>query len=172
MNYGDNIKQFLDQIDRYQSISKTAMHLYVTQPYVSQTIRKIEKDLGVALIQHQYRGTQLTYAGKRLLDYLNDENENYIRMRHEMAKIAHYQNGSIRIGLNQPYGHYLMFDILQEFRKAYPSLEIILTEMATDKGAYLLENGQLDMFYGMYINKKDLTFMPVTNEPCYVVISN
>lgn len=172
MDYGDKTKQFLDQINQCHSISKAAMRLYVTQPYISQTIHKLEKDLGVALIQHQYQGTQLTYAGKRLLDYLKDQDENYIRMREEMKKIAHYQNGVLRMGFNQPIGHYLIPAILPKFRKAYPDLQIILTEMSTDKGAYLLENGQLDVFYGMYIKKKNLVYMPVADEPYYVVVSN
>lgn len=165
------LKDFLSEIDRYQSMSKAANALFVTQPYISQTVHKQEKKLGVLLVEHRGKGTQLTFAGQRLLQYLIEQDRNYSRMRREMASIAQYQSGVIRIGTNQPLGHYLLPEVLSQFRQRYPHLEIILTEMATDKGAYLLENDQLELFCGMQIDKKQLTYVPITQEPYYVAAS-
>lgn len=51
------------------SLTSTAQRLYMTQPAVSQRIKQLEQDLGVALLVRTKAGTELTPAGERMVNY-------------------------------------------------------------------------------------------------------
>ena len=70
MNNYDNLSRyriFLEVAD-YGSISKAAEHLYISQPAVSMTIKKLEENLSATLFIRKTRGVALTEEGKLLYD--------------------------------------------------------------------------------------------------------
>lgn len=172
MRINQNLRSFLAGIDATHSISKTASQLFVTQPYISQTIHKYEQEFGTPLLARNKDATVLTYAGQRLLAFLTEEDQHYLRLEKEMANIAHFKTGQITIGTNQPLGRYLLPAVLPKFHQIYPDLQVRLMELPTDKAAYTLINDELDLFYGMPMDKKEITFVPIAFDPIYLAISN
>lgn len=146
--------------------------LFVSQPYISQTLHKSEEEFGVSLTHPVAGKITLTYAGQRLLDYLIQEDKNYLRLKKEMAEIASYTSGVIRIGTNKPLGHYLLPLVLPKFNELYPKLQVKLLELTTEKANYLLNNDELDVFLGLHLEKKGLSFIPVNLSTPYLVVSN
>ena len=64
MNNYDNLSRyriFLEVAD-CGSISKAAEHLYISQPAVSMTIKKLEENLSATLFIRKTRGVALTQA--------------------------------------------------------------------------------------------------------------
>lgn len=76
-----NLKPFLEEINRTHSMSEAARVLFVSQPYISQTLRKSEGEFGVSLTHPVAGKITLTYAGQRLLDYLIQEDKNLLRLK-------------------------------------------------------------------------------------------
>ena len=58
---------------RHQNISRAAAELYISQPALSKTISKIEKDFGSPLFSRTNRGVQLTDDGQELYSRLDFE---------------------------------------------------------------------------------------------------
>ncbi len=166
-----NLKDFLTSINKTHSISRAADELYVTQPYVSQTIHKYEIKFGTPLLQRNKDSTVLTYAGQRLLAYLIEQDKNYVHLEREMANIAKFKTGIIRLGTNHPLGRYFLPTILPQFHQIYPDLQVQFIETPTSKAAYLLDNDELDIFYGMGIEKRSITFQSLAASPVYLIIS-
>ncbi|MCD2256912.1 LysR family transcriptional regulator [Lactobacillus sp. CC-MHH1034] len=166
-----NIKRFLEAIHQYQSISKAATALYVTQPYISQTIHKYEKQYGVSLLDRGKNKTDLTVAGLKLLHYLQSCAQRENQFAQEMASIAHYHTGAIKFGTNQPLGRYLLPDIFPDFHKAYPNIAVQLLELPTQRAAYLLNSNELDIFYGMQTNLNEIQFLPLKSNHYYWIIA-
>ncbi|PYF83124.1 regulatory helix-turn-helix LysR family protein [Marinomonas alcarazii] len=54
------------------SFTKTAKQLGLTQPAVSQHIQKLERDLGEALLLRHGRTTEMTPAGRILLQHIQE----------------------------------------------------------------------------------------------------
>lgn len=54
------------------SFTKTAKQLGLTQPAVSQHIQKLERDLGEALLIRHGRTTEMTPAGRILLQHIQE----------------------------------------------------------------------------------------------------
>lgn len=58
---------YLVQIAHYQSLSIAAEELHISQPALSAGIKKLEKQLGVKLLNRTYKGVSLTEEGKRVV---------------------------------------------------------------------------------------------------------
>lgn len=57
--------QYFSEVARQHSITKAAQLLHVSQPSLSQTLRRLENELGVKLIEKSGRGIRLTAKGRR-----------------------------------------------------------------------------------------------------------
>jgi DNA-binding transcriptional LysR family regulator len=59
--------QYLAAVARHRSFTRAADELYVTQPALSQQMRRLEEELGVALLLRLPSGVELTAAGAELV---------------------------------------------------------------------------------------------------------
>ena len=73
------------------NISKAAARLYISQPAISKSIRKLEENLEVSLFSRNSRGVQLTEEGELLYHYVQnafyslEKGETQIKKIHELA---------------------------------------------------------------------------------------
>ena len=69
-----NLKQarYICAIAREGSITAAAKKLYVSQPSLSQMLKQVEGELGVALFDRSVSPFQLTYAGEKYLQAANN----------------------------------------------------------------------------------------------------
>ena len=59
------------EVARRGSLTAAAASLKLTQPAVSYQIRRLEDELGVALIRRKHRGIELTAEGQRLFEVVS-----------------------------------------------------------------------------------------------------
>src|SRR5277367_476891 len=97
--------------------------LYRTQSAVSQTIRKLEDELGENLFDRSSREGVLTDAGQVLYEYA----EKLLNLRqnaHEsLASLRELQKGKLVIAANEFTALYLL-PVLAEFRRLHPMIKI------------------------------------------------
>lgn len=67
-----NNEYFLTIIEE-GSLSKAAQKLYLSQPSLSQYVKRMEKRLGVELFDHNSSPLKLTYSGERYYEFLLEE---------------------------------------------------------------------------------------------------
>jgi DNA-binding transcriptional LysR family regulator len=105
------------------SFSRAAQRLHRTQPAVSQTIRKLENDLGEALFDRSSRHGHLTDAGVVLREYA----EKLLNLRGEvraaLAELRSAERGKLSIAANEFTSLYLL-PLLHEFRRACPMVRV------------------------------------------------
>src|SRR6201993_1245514 len=110
-------------VARGRRFSRAADKLFRTQSAVSQTIRKLEEELGEALFDRSSREGVLTDAGKVLLEYA----EKLINLRSEAAEslteLRELQKGKLVIAANEFTVLYLL-PLLAEFRRLHPMIKI------------------------------------------------
>jgi len=110
-------------VAREGSFSRAAKKLFRTQPAVSQTIRKLEVELGEPLFDRSSREGVLTDAGKVLFEYA----EKLINLRSEAAEslteLRELQKGKLVIAANEFTVLYLL-PLLAEFRRLHPMIKI------------------------------------------------
>jgi len=110
-------------VARERRFSRAADKLFRTQSAVSQTIRKLEEELGEALFDRSSREGVLTDAGKVLYEYA----EKLINLRGEAAEslseLRELQKGKLVIAANEFTVLYLL-PVLAEFRRLHPMIKI------------------------------------------------
>ena len=82
------------------SVSKAAQGLYLSQPAVSRSLKRLEEDLGVQLFDREAVPLRLTQAGERYLRYVRENQERERRLRQDLAQLEREPSGTVRVGLN------------------------------------------------------------------------
>lgn len=118
-------------VAREGSFSKAAKKLYRTQPAISQTVRKLEEEIGEALFDRSSREGILTDAGKVLEEYA----QRLLNMRTEalaaVGELRQLERGRLSIGANEVTCLYLL-PMLDKFRDRCPMVSIaVQREMAS-----------------------------------------
>lgn len=110
-------------VARERRFSRAAEKLYRTQSAVSQTIHKLEQELGEALFDRSSRDGVLTDAGKVLYEYA----EKLVNLRTEatesLTELRELQTGKLLIAANEFTALYLL-RVLAEFRRLHPMIKI------------------------------------------------
>ena len=119
------LKIFL-KIAELKSFSRAAPELYLTQPTVSQHIAALEQYVGLPLFDRADRDITLTRAGELLYGYarqiiaLQDEAEQ--ALDHFKGK----KSGHLLIGASTIPGEYILPQLLGEFKKPYPHIQLTM----------------------------------------------
>lgn len=64
----DQLRQLIE-VSKTKSINQAAMNLYISQPNLSLSLRKLEAELGYVLFVRSNRGIEFTTKGKKFVDY-------------------------------------------------------------------------------------------------------
>jgi DNA-binding transcriptional LysR family regulator len=110
-------------VAREGRFSRAAEKLHRTQSAVSQTIHKLEQELGESLFDRSSRDGVLTDAGRVLHEYA----EKLINLRREASEslddLRELQKGKLVIAANEFTSLYLL-PVLAEFRRLHPMIRI------------------------------------------------
>ncbi|MEL7566296.1 MAG: LysR family transcriptional regulator [Dehalobacterium sp.] len=63
--------KYFQTVAKYEHITKAAKELYISQPYLSSSINKLEEELGTPLFDRKGRNIVLNDSGKVFLEYVN-----------------------------------------------------------------------------------------------------
>ncbi|MEM7059946.1 MAG: LysR substrate-binding domain-containing protein [Pseudomonadota bacterium] len=118
-----------DAAARHGSFTQAAQELNVSQPAVSQSIRKLEAAIGVKLFHRQHRSISLTDAGA-LLAY--DVAEAFGRLQSTVSHLGQLgRTDHVTLSVSTAFANYWMVPRLQAFHERFPGLELRL--QTTDK---------------------------------------
>ena len=126
------------------SISKAAAELYVTQPAISRSLKKLEDELRCILFKRTARGISLTADGHMLLSYVQPAVNSLIKAEAEFEKLRSLDTGEIRIGASDTICMYYLPDFLSGFQNKYPGISIKVTNRTSVETITLLRNGSVD----------------------------
>ena len=76
-------------VAKHGSVTKAANELAISQPAVSQSLRQLEKSLGVSLFARASRGVKLTGEGQLLYSYVE---KGYEQIEQGVEKVSRMQN--------------------------------------------------------------------------------
>ena len=110
-------------VAREGRFSRAAEKLYRTQSAVSQSIRKLEQEVGEPLFDRSSRDGLLTDAGRVLTEYA----ERLLNLRNDaheaLVELRTLQQGKLAIAANEFTALYLL-PVLAEFRRLHPMIKI------------------------------------------------
>lgn len=136
-------KTFYD-VAKYGSFSKASECTFTSQPAISKSIKKLEKELGVQLFYRTINGAQLTDKGKELLYFVEKSYNNLVIAERSMLETENLEKGKLSIGMPSNIGSFFLFDKIIQFHNIYPKIEITIITGSTSNLINLLDSHKVD----------------------------
>lgn len=129
---------------RCGSVTGAAARLSLSQPAVSQSIRQLERSLGVELFHRAARGVELTGEGQVLYSFVE---KGYEQIEQGVEKVRQMQNlelGEVRIGASDMTLQFYLLPFLEKFHEQYPQIKVTVSNAPTPETLALLKEGRID----------------------------
>lgn len=153
-------------VARHRHFGHAAAQCGVSQPALSEQIRKLEALLGVALFERTKRRVAPTAAGAALLvqiERVMAEAQHLLALSHGRPRVM---EGILALGAIETLGPYYLPYVLRLLRGERPDLALRLTEGRTDGLIERLVGGVLDIaFLAMPVSRTGLVAVPLFFEP-------
>jgi LysR family transcriptional regulator, hydrogen peroxide-inducible genes activator len=150
---------------------RAAEIVHVTQPTLSAQLRELELQLGIQLVERTRArvvmtpiGTEIATRARRILREVADIRELAREAQRPLA-------GTIRVGVVQSLGSYLLPHLIPDLHEGFPDLRLYVREGLADALVQRLDEGTIDfLFYPLPLNRSDLVTVRLFHEPLLVVL--
>lgn len=133
-------------VARAGNFSRAAEELFLSQPSLSVQIRKLEKELDVALFERLGRKVILTAAGEVFVEHVELALAQLDQARERTAEVRGLRAGRVSLGVLPSVGAGLLPKVLSTFRAEHPDVEVRLTEHNVSADfERMVASGQLDI---------------------------
>ena len=163
--------RYLVALADLKHFGRAAESCFVSQPTLSTQLKKLEEELGVALVERAPRRVMLTEAGKDIAERARKILRDVDQLREAARQSSDPEAGSIRLGLFPTLGPYLLPHIVPLIKSRFPRLELLLVEEKTEIILRLLREGKLDAgVLAMPIHADQLHVEPLFEEPFLLAV--
>lgn len=132
-------------VAKNKNLSKAANDLYISQPAVSQSIKKLEEEIGYKLFYRTKNGMNLTEDGEVLFDYLKRPIECLSKGKRYLSDKKDKNLMTIRIGGSTTLIKYTLLPILKKFKQEYPNVKLEIIQGITSELMEMFDNDLLDI---------------------------
>ena len=127
------------------SFSAAAEALAYTQPAVSQQIARLEKQVGVKLIEREPRGIRLTPAGEVLVRHTERVLAQLAAADEELQEVAAQARGRLRIGSFATAAGTIVPRAVAAFRRLRPAIEVDISLLDPHESIPALRRGDIEI---------------------------
>lgn len=150
---------------------RAAARLHIAQPPLSQQIQKLERQLGVDLIDRSRRPIELTDAGTALFQEARLALTHGRRAFAAARRAAAGQLGHLHIGALQAAVDGVLPYVMRSHRRHYPDVKLELSELSTAEQVSQLLEHQLDVgFLRGPVDEPSLTIKTLVDDPLAAVV--
>jgi LysR family transcriptional regulator, hydrogen peroxide-inducible genes activator len=136
--------KYLVALADHKHFGRAATACFVSQPTLSTQIKKLEDELGVALVERAPRHVMLTPAGRDAAERARVIIAEVEQMKEAARRTQNPEAGTVRLGIFPTLGPYLLPHVVPSIRMRFPQLELLLVEEKTDVILRQLREGKLD----------------------------
>jgi DNA-binding transcriptional LysR family regulator len=126
------------------SFSAAAESLLMAQPSLSDQIRKLEAELGVALFTRAGRRLVLTEAGRMLRPHAERTLADAEEAIESVKEVRTLTGGTVSFGTFGSAHHYLLGGLIQDFRRRHPDVRVRVVGQNSAEVADAVREGVLE----------------------------
>lgn len=138
------LKDYVLEVYRTGNFSQAAANLYVSQPSLSASIKRLEERIGAPLFDRSNRPIRLTQCGQAYLrsaQMIITAENNFAAF---MEEYSNCQTDALVLGGSNLNVSYILPHIIKKFQTVYPKIQIEIREGNIDEMKQLLLEGKLD----------------------------
>ncbi|RDI39157.1 cidABC operon transcriptional activator CidR [Falsibacillus pallidus] len=148
--------QYFIEVANFNSFSRAAENLFITQPTISKMIKNLETELGIELFERSRKQLTLTDAGKIILEQAKLIDTAFKNLETELDNLTGLKKGHIRIGLPPIFNAHFFLKIIGQYHEMYPGITFQLVEDGSKKIEEDVNNNNLDAGVIVLPTKNDL----------------
>ena len=144
MNINLELYRIFYTVAKNKHMTKASEELHISQPAISQSIKKLEDELGGTLFLRSNKGMELTSEGKMFFEYVKGALELINNAENEFTSFKDLSKGEIKIGVSTTLTKLILLEPLKKFHLDYPNINISITNDLTSNLVNDLKFGKLD----------------------------
>ena len=121
-------KEYICANSEEKSFSRSAQKLYVTQPWLSSVVKKVEQEIKTPLFDRSTTPISLTPAGEYYVEQAKRVMAIEEEMRRHFQELSMKADEGLNIGSSMFFCTYVLPNLLQEFRAMNPQITLTFTE--------------------------------------------
>src|SRR5574344_1141877 len=133
------------EVATQKSITKASKNLFVSQPAVTQSIKKLETELNGTLFNRSCKGITLTNEGEMFYSYVKPALEMIRVGDDQFENYKSLKNGELKIGISATLTKIVLIDAITKFHKDFPGIKITIKNGLTSDLLNELNLGKLDL---------------------------
>ena len=145
MNVDLELYRVFYTVAKNRHMTKASEELHISQPAISQSIKKLEDQLGGTLFLRSNKGMELTSEGKMFYEYVKGALELINNAENEFTSFKDLSKGEIKIGCSTTLTKLVLINTLKDFHLNYPNININITNDLTSNLINDLKLGKLDI---------------------------
>jgi DNA-binding transcriptional LysR family regulator len=139
--------RYLIALDEERSFTRAAAREHVAQPALSQQIRRLEEEAGLALAQRNTRSVSMTEAGEMLVARARRIFAELDSARAELDALRGVHTGHVSVGAMHTMGPIDITMPLAIFHQRHPEVELTVREQSSEELAEMLRDDELDLAF-------------------------
>ncbi len=166
MNYTLRQLKVFAAVASQGSFSLAGQVIGLSQSAVSHSIKELEAEIGVKLLDRTTREVLLTHAGQRLASRLTVQLEELNSTLLELRRYGGQRSGTVRLGASQTISARLMPMCLAQAQKCYPDIRLMLQDSVQQSVIHSVMNATVD--FGIVIepqNADEFETQPILRDP-------
>ena len=138
-------KEYIYKVYKEQSFSKAARAMYISQPSLSASVKRVEEKVGMPLFDRSTKPLALTECGRKYIEAVEkmmaaeQEFTEYVSDREAL------QTGTLIVGGSSLFSALVLPPLIREFQKRFPAVTVRLVEENSTVLHELLRDGQIDL---------------------------
>jgi LysR family transcriptional regulator, low CO2-responsive transcriptional regulator len=164
--------QILEAIARHGSFTRAAEELELTQPTVSQQIKRLTQTIGMPLFEQLGKQVHLTAAGKEVLAASSTISERFAQLEVVLDELKGLKQGRVNL-VASTTAKYFVPRLLGTFHRKHPEIKLNL-HITNQEGVLVrLGNNQDDLYFtGRPPKDLDIELRPILENPLVVVAAS
>jgi DNA-binding transcriptional LysR family regulator len=155
-----------------RSFTRAAESLGVTQPAVSQQIKRLEDEYGASLVHREGFDVVPTDEGRIVYKYASQIVHLYERSRQHLLETANQLSGTLRVGASTGLGEVVLPTTLARFKADHPDVHVLMQVGDSSEILERILQGQIDIgFVGIKRRDRHLRFEPFVQDRLILVVS-
>jgi DNA-binding transcriptional LysR family regulator len=155
------------------NFTKSAEHLYISQPAFSRKITRLEDEFGCQLFTRNKRTVELTEYGRVFYEHAQNIYADYTRWTLDLKQLKSKKSGRLRVGYLQDLPHRLFPKTIKKFSREFDQIELSYTDCSmTDIINRLLSN-EIDIGFslsGDFTEHEKISHTPLLSIPYCVAM--
>lgn len=136
--------EYIYAVYEEKSFSKAAKRLFISQPSLSATVKRVEERVGYPIFDRSSKPLKLTEVGERYIDAAEQIMSVEKQFSEYVNDWGELQTGRLVLGGSNLYSSWVLPQLMGKFSRRFPQVKMELIEESSAELLLSLQNGKID----------------------------